>query len=124
LKAHYEGQAGIIVKSVADESLRRLAEVMESISHCCGVDISESPDGEEKTKKRKIYESTIEKARSYCNTFKSFNLDGSTLLEEASVSLEKALNGISAEDIRDSDAVRTHVKDEVDSILSKFGSLV
>jgi hypothetical protein len=44
-------------------------------------------------------------------------------LHDASISLEKALNGVSADDIRESDAVRTHVKDEVDSILSKFGSI-
>jgi hypothetical protein len=123
LKVHYEQQAESIVKGVADESLLRLAEVMQSISHCCGVDvIGTSPDGEEKTKKRKIYEATIQKARDYCETFQAFNLTNSALLLEASVSLEKALNGISAEDIRESDAVRTHVKDEVDSILSKFGS--
>ena len=122
LKAHYERQAQVIIESVANESLERLAEVMESISHCCGADEYESSDGELKTKKRKIYESTIEKARDYCKTFQDFNLSGSTLLHEASVSLEKALNGVSADDIRESDAVRTHVKDEVDSILSKFGS--
>jgi predicted house-cleaning noncanonical NTP pyrophosphatase (MazG superfamily) len=63
LKAHYERQAQGIIESVANESLERLAEVMESISHCCGADEYESSDGEIKTKKRKIYESTIEKAR-------------------------------------------------------------
>jgi hypothetical protein len=123
LKAHYERQAQGIIENVANESLARLAEVMESISHCCGADEYESSDGEMKSKKRKIYESTIEKARDYCKTFQDFNLSGSTLLHEASISLEKALNGVSAEDIRESDAVRTHVKDEVDSILSKFGSI-
>ena len=81
-----------------------------------------SSDGEMKSKKRKIYESTIEKAREYCKTFKDFNLGNSELLEQASISLEKALDGVSADDIRESDAVRNHVKDEVDSILSKFGS--
>jgi hypothetical protein len=120
LALHYEQQAAEIVKQVAEESLTRLADVMESISHCCGVDVIDSSNGEEKTKKRKIYESTIQKAREYCETFKTFNLSNSALLQEASASLEKALNGVTAEDIRESDAVRTHVKDEVDSILSKF----
>ena len=39
-----------------------------------------------------------------------------------SASLEKVLNGVTAEDIRDSDAVRHHVKEGIDDILSKFGS--
>ena len=123
LKAHYERQAQGIIENVANESLSRLAEVMTSISHCCGADEYESADGELKIKKRKIYESTIEKAREYCRTFKDFNLGNSELLADAATSLEKALNGVNADDIRESDAVRTHVKDEVDSILSKFGSI-
>jgi hypothetical protein len=73
-----------------------------------------------KTKKRKIYDTTIEKARELAGLYKDFNLTGSTQLQEASQKLEEALSGVSAELIRDSDAVRNKVKDDVDSILSKF----
>jgi hypothetical protein len=36
--------------------------------------------------------------------------------------LEKVLGGVSAEDIRESDAVRESVKKGVDDILMKFGA--
>jgi hypothetical protein len=52
--------------------------------------------------------------------YKEFNLTGDTELQEASRKLEQTLSGVSAELIRDSEAVRHQVKSEVDDILSKF----
>jgi hypothetical protein len=114
----YTKQAENIINNIQSEQADRFIDVMESISHCCGVDDL----GDDKTKKRKIYESTIQKAKDYCETFKGFNLSNSDELEEARASLEKALHGVSAEDIRESDAVRSKVKENVDDILSKFSS--
>jgi hypothetical protein len=110
-----------IIDSIAQEQSERMVEVMESISHCCGVDESEV-NGEVRTKRRKIYEGTLQKARDYVESFKRFNLKNDSGLELARASLEKVLNGVKAEDIRDSDAVRHHVKEGIDDILSKFGS--
>jgi hypothetical protein len=123
LKLQYEQQANEIVTGIISQQTERLVEVMESISHCCGVQdvlIKDSPIGEVKTKKRKIYDTTIEKARELAELYKDFNLVGDTRLSDASLKLEQTLNGVSAELIRDSDAVRNKVKDDVDSILSKF----
>lgn len=114
-------QAGTIIESVHKEQSERLLEVMESISHCCGHDETEV-NGEVRTKKRKIYDTTIQKALEMCETFKRFNLKNSPELEQARASLESILNGVKAEDLRDSDAVRHHVKEGIDDILSKFGS--
>jgi hypothetical protein len=124
LFATYSKQTEEIVSHVMREQQSRFVEVMESISHCCGVDDLGIDDntGETKIKKRKIYDSTIQKAKDMCESFKAFNLTGSAELEAARASLEKALSGVDAELIRDSDAVRSHVKEDVDSILSKFGS--
>jgi hypothetical protein len=107
------------------EQQTRFIEVMKSISHCCGVEDMGVDDntGETKVKKRKIYDSTIQKAKEMCESFKQFNLTGNAELEEARASLEVALAGVDAELIRDSDAVRANVKEDVDSILSKFGAL-
>jgi len=121
LFASYTKQAEDIISSVEREQADRFIEVMQSISHCCGVDETQS-DGEVKTKKRKIYDTTIQKAKEMCETFKGFNLTNSLELEQARASLEKALNGVTAEDIRDSDAIRHAVKEDVDSILGKFSS--
>jgi len=116
-------QAQGIIDSIAQEQSERMVEVMESISHCCGVDEKENPITHEViTKRRKIYEGTIQKALEMCESFKRFNLKNDSGLELARASLEKVLNGVKAEDIRDSDAVRHHVKEGIDDILSKFGS--
>ena len=117
----YDKQAQEIIDSVASEQLSRFVEVMQSISHCCGVDEKTGINGEVTQKKRKIYETTIQKAKEYCESFKQFNLKADPSLEDARASLEKALHGVSAEDIMDSDAVRHAVKEDIDSILGKFG---
>ena len=118
----YKQQAQTIIDSIGQEQSERLLEVMESISHCCGVDEKESLSGEVTTKRRKIYDTTIQKALEMCESFKRFNLKNDSGLEQARASLEKVLSGVKAEDIRDSDAVRHHVKEGIDDILSKFGS--
>ena len=117
----YKRQAELIIDSIGLEQSERMVEVMESISHCCGVDESEV-DGEVRTKRRKIYDTTIQKALEMCESFKRFNLKNDSGLEQARASLEEVLRGVKAEDIRDSDAVRHHVKEGIDDILSKFGS--
>lgn len=113
-----------IITSIQTEQSERLVEVMKSISHCCGHDETGSVDmnGEVVTKKRKIYESTIQKAREYIETFKQFNPNNDSLLEEARASLETVLKDVTSKDIRDSDALRHSVKEGVDDILGKFSS--
>ena len=124
LKQQYEKQAEGIINHVVTEQMDRLVDVMESISHCCGV--SETTDaitGETKTKKRKIYDTTIEKAKELCKTFKEFRpLDNemTSRLSDAVTKLENSLHGVDSETIRDSDAVRNKVKSDIDDILSKF----
>ena len=120
----YSRQAENIVSHVVMEQKTRFVDVMQSISHCCGVDELGVDDntGETKTRKRKIYDTTIQKALEMCETFKGFNLSADGDLEEARASLEKALSDVSASDIRESDAVRSSVKEDVDNILSKFSS--
>ena len=119
-------QSARIIDSIAQEQSERMLEVMESISHCCGFDevrntMSQGHD-EVSYKRRKIYDTTIQKALEMCESFKRFNLKNDSELEQARASLEKVLSGVKAEDIRDSDAVRHHVKEGIDDILSKFGS--
>jgi hypothetical protein len=121
----YSNQAQEIVSHVMVEQQTRFLDVMKSISHCCGVDetgVVDANTGETKTKKRKIYDTTILKAKEMCESFKEFNLTDSPELEEARASLERALEGVDAELIRESDAVRTSVKEDIDSILGKFSS--
>ena len=118
----YSKQSETIIRDIMEQQVDRFKEVMESISHCCGYDENEK-DGEIKQRKRKIYDSTIQKARDMCETFKQFNLTNNEELEKARVQLENTLRGVTAEDIRESDAIRSSVKTGIDDILSKFGTL-
>ena len=121
LKDQYQVQCNDIVNNLLNEQIERFVDVMESIEHCCGVvEMVNVDDGAVKSKKRKIYDTTIEKAKNYCSLYRKFNLSNNKQLEEAVNQLDKALNGINAEVLRESEAVRAKVKDDVGSILSKF----
>jgi hypothetical protein len=121
LKDQYQVQCNDIVNNLLNEQIERFVDVMESIEHCCGVvEMVSLDDGAVKSKKRKIYDTTIEKAKNYCNLYRKFNLSNNKQLEEAVEQLDKALNGINAEVLRESEAVRAKVKDDVGSILKKF----
>jgi len=93
---------------------------MQSLTHCCGYDEYKGKDGETKQKKRKIYEGTIDKAKEYCNDFRSFNLTGDAELFAVIDELSIALRGVDADMLRESDATRHSVKESVDDILSRF----
>jgi len=73
-----------------------------------------------KQKKRKIYEGTVDKAKEYCRVYKDFNLTDDTRLDEVITRLDVALRGVNADILRDSDAARSQVKEEVEDILSMF----
>ena len=78
-------------------------------------------DGEIKVKRRKMYESTLTDALELCNTFAEFNLTNDTRLEDARRDLLRVLDGVTIDQLRNSDTKRTVVKEGVDDILSKFG---
>lgn len=120
LRQQYEKQTEEIIKSTYTDQISRFSEVLNSISHCCGVEEVEE-NGEVKTKKRKVYDTTIEKAKQLANEARSFNIAASKELLGVAVALEELLDGVTADRIRDSEAVRANVKDGVDDILSKFG---
>jgi len=118
---NYSRQAEGIINSIMEKQAEQLINVMTSISHCCGVEeTTVSGTGETKIKKRKIYDSTIQRALEHCETFKSFNLTNSMELEQARSSLEKALRGANADMLRESESVREAVKNDIDDILAKF----
>lgn len=123
LKANYQQQCEEIVSKVLHQQTGRVIEVMESIAHCCGNQEVTAKDGTIKTKKRKIYDTTIEKAKDLCRTiggFKYVDNEHSRTLQSVAKQLDDALTGVSSETLRDSDYTRDKVKNEVEDILSKF----
>ena len=70
--------------------------------------------------KKKFWDSTITNAVELCGLLSNLNVTNDPKLEEARQKLEKALTGVNASDIRESEAIRSSVKSKVDDILSMF----
>ena len=118
----YASQTQRIVEGIVTDQFKRMKDVMESLSFCCDVDISFDANGEQKTRKRKIYDTTVDKARDMVRLYKEFNLTDNAELSESIAMLENTLRDVSTEILRESDLVRSEVKEGVDEILNRFGS--
>lgn len=86
----------------------------ETLTH-----LSERMDYTDENKK-KFWDSTITNASELCSLLTSLNVTDDPKLEAMRQRLEKALSGVDASDIRESEAVRSSVKSKVDEILSMF----
>jgi hypothetical protein len=123
LKINYQRQCEEIVKNVLHQQTERITDVMESIAHCCGTHEVTTKSGRTTTKKRKIYDSTIEKAKDLCRAisgFKYVDNEHSRKLVSVARQLDDVLQGVSTEALRESDYTRDRVKTDIDDILSKF----
>ena len=120
LKRNFEAQTRDIIKDIHAKQNDQLVKVLQSFSHCCDSE-TVMEDGEIKVKRRKMYESTLTDALELCNTFAEFNLTNDTRLEDARRDLLRVLDGVTIDQLRNSDTKRTVVKEGVDDILSKFG---
>jgi hypothetical protein len=122
LHKSYTRQANDMVKEILNKQAEQLVSIMQSISHCTDTEIVTDDDGSQRVRRRKIYQSTIERALDLCDTFQKFNLTNSPELEDAAFRLRKLLHGADVEQIRNSESLRIQIKSGVDDILSKFGS--
>jgi len=124
LKINYQKQTEGIVKNVLHQQIDRVTKVMQSISHCCGYkETTNSKTGEVTEQKRKIYDSTLQKAKELCSTYSQFKLvdnEDSQRLTVAIDSLGSILGGVSTESLKESVVTRKRVKSGIDDILSKF----
>lgn len=120
MSKHYERQAKRLVEDILSKQTTQLVEIMKSISYCCETETVVDDNGEVKVRRRKLYDSTLERARELCETFKGFNLTADPRLEEARVKLEGILGDLTIEQLRNSDTKRIVVKEGIDEILSKF----
>lgn len=120
LKKNFEQQTRDILGDIHAKQQDQLVKVLQSFSHCCDSE-TVMEDGEIKVKKRRMYESTLNEALELCNTFADFNLTNDSKLEEARQELFRILDGVTIDQLRNSDTKRTVIKESVDDILSKFG---
>lgn len=100
--------------------VQQLQHVMQSLSHCCDVEQIVADDGSVTVRRRKIYDSTVQRAIELCDTFEQFNPQEDATLAQIRDSLRQALGAADATALRASDSLRAKVKSDVDSIISKF----
>ncbi len=118
---HYEKQAKKMVEDILARQSEQLVDVMKSISYCCETETTVGDNGEVKVRRRKLYDSTLDRARELCETFRKFNLVQDPNLEKARASLEQVLSDVTIDQLRNSDSKRVVVKDSIDDILKTFG---
>lgn len=121
---HYEKQAKKMVENILSKQTEQLVDVMESISYCCETETTVGDNGEVKVRRRRLYDSTLEKARELCETFRGFNLVADPKLEQARASLEQVLGDVTIDELRNSDTKRVVIKESIDDILKTFGAAV
>jgi DNA-binding ferritin-like protein (Dps family) len=121
MATHYEKQAKRMVEDILGKQTKQLIEVMESISYCCETETTVGDNGEVKVRRRRLYDSTLERARELCDTFRNFNLVEDPKLEQARSSLEKVLGNTTIDELRNSDTKRVVIKESIDDILKTFG---
>lgn len=124
MSTHYNRQAKRMVEQILAKQSEQLIDVMKSISYCCEIETTIDGNGEVKVRRRKLYDSTLDRARELCDTFREFNLVSDPKLEDARASLAVLLDGIEIEKLRNSDTQRVVIKEGIDDILSKFGVAV
>ena len=120
LHKHYVSQTEDFAKRIVDEQVSQFVKVMQSLHHSCGFETLVDSNGNTKIKRRKVVETTLEKALEMCDTFRKFNPTQSQDLEDARVALEQLLENVDITALRESDSMRARVGGEVTTILNKF----
>jgi hypothetical protein len=113
LKQHYERTANETVQGIMRDIGGQLTDLIKRIAHAC----SEPTEGK---RKPKVYDSTINQAKELCSMLERFNITKDEKLDEMRKEAMQVIGTLTADDIRDSEAVRATVKDGMDDILSKF----
>jgi hypothetical protein len=114
MNQYYSQQANEQIHEIMSTSCEQLLDYIERIAHAC----SEPEDGK---RRPKVYESTIQGAKELIDTLATFNIIQDPKIEAIRKQARQVLANYTAEDIRDSEAVKATVKDGMDDILSKFG---
>ena len=122
LHNNYSRQTEQMVKDIMSKQAEQLTKVMESISHCCDIEVITQADGTKKTRRRKLYDSTIQRALELCDSFGQFKLSNNQQLEDARIALQQVLADVNVDALRDSDHLRQSIKSDVDEVLKKFRS--
>jgi hypothetical protein len=112
LREQYEAEYARRVDAVNREHWARLKSVLDKMADRLGAD----GDG-----KNKVFRDTlVENALEVCDLLRETNVTNDTELESARKAVERTLLGVSPEELRKNDAIRSDVKSQVEDILGKF----
>ena len=73
-----------------------------------------------KPKQKRFYDTFISNAVEMCDLLRHLNVTNDPKLEEARRKLEQVVRGVDVEDVKESIAVRSQVKNKLDTILGQF----
>lgn len=105
------------VANAINDVKARLGEHLRRMSDRLTIDVNEE-SGE--AKPRRFHASLIDGAYELCSLVRSLNVVMDTDLEAARAALEKSLRDATADDIRESPAIREAIKSDVDKVLETF----
>lgn len=120
LKNHYETQVSSIVQQMVDDMKTQLVSHATRLRNAC---VEAQADETGKVKRKRIYESTFDQARSMVDLLDKFNVTQDADLESARRMLESTLDGVTLDTLRESPAERAAVHDGLDELLSRFAPL-
>lgn len=120
MKSHYERQASKMLDRLMEEVSERLVSIAGRVSHAC-TDVSGEVDANGKPRRaKKIYDTTLQDAKAIADTIRCLNITGNERLTEAANTMERAMQGVTADALKDSAYERAKVKEEVDKVLREF----
>lgn len=121
IQEHFNKQLPNLIGGMMDKQIATMVKLLTSISKSCTTD-TVVENGKVKTERKRIYDTTIEQALELCDTYKSINVTNDPRIEEARAALERVLQDVNVDVLRESDTMRASVKAGVDDILAKFGA--
>ena len=120
LHKHYQRQHERQMQGVLSKLSADMLSILGRLSKGTTDVTVKGKDGKYKTKKGRIFESTLTLANRICQTYRDFNIVSDPALEAARLGLENALRGVTVDNLRTGSTVRTRVKSSVDSLLKTF----
>ena len=117
ISEQYRKELGDELEKLSQDRLNGAMKDIWERLHDCLTHMSEKLAGDEKQIFR---DSLVENAVELCGVLTKLNITNDAKLEAARQELEKALCGLTANDLRKDDATRKDVKARVDQILSMF----
>lgn len=117
LHNHYDRQHNEMLVEIGRKQREKLADYLRRIAKACTVETN----AEGKVTRGRLYEDTITQALDLCDTISGFNPINDTQLDDARLELTNLLRNISVPALKTSDSLRSATKQNIDSILSKFG---